>query len=235
MKGSPAGAGGGALRISRLYAPANRGRRPPVRRCRVRERSAGDGKMLVHAATPVDRDRGGARKLVQTLEEPLRDGGESTCAFRAGRRFDDRGSGVSPFPNRDFERDLTEQGCLRVLRRLYAAALAEDLVTLLTTVTEEEAFIFDDAQNGDADLRRHREALVHVLERHLLRRRDDDRATRTDPLGQRERDVARPRRQIQDEIVEVPPVHALQELQKGSLQHPPAPHHRPLLLLVPTP
>src|ERR1043165_1596947 len=108
------------------------------------ERSAGDGQMLVHAAATVDGHGARPRKLVESMDEPFREGREGARTFRAGRGFHDRRSGVTPLTNGQLEGDLGEERRLCVGRRLGASARAEYFVALRTTVTDEVALVLDD-------------------------------------------------------------------------------------------
>ena len=64
------------------------------------------------------------------------------------------------------------------------------------------------------------------LLRERLRRRHDHRLGARQQLAERDRDVAGPGRHVDDEHVELAPVHVLQELLERTVQHRPAPHHR---------
>ena len=65
-----------------------------------------------------------------------------------------------------------------------------------------------------------------VGQRHLLRRRDDDRSGDRNRLAQAQRDVAGARRHVDDEVVEIVPAHLAEELLDGAVQHRPAPDDR---------
>ena len=88
-------------------------------------------------------------------------------------------------------------------RHLLAAAVAEDVGFVLAVGAHEVAHVLDDAERRDVQLLVHRDRAPAVGERHLLRRRHDDRAGDRHRLAEAERDVAGARRQIDDEIVEV--------------------------------
>ena len=92
--------------------------------------------------------------------------------------------------------------------------------------TDEVAHVLDDAERRDVELLVHRERATAVGERHLLRRRDDDRARDRHRLAEAQHDVARSGRQIDDQIVEVRPPHFTEELLQRPVQHRPAPDDR---------
>ncbi len=87
------------------------------------------------------------------------------------------------------------------------------------------AHVLDDADDGDADLLEHLEALARVEQRDVLRRGDDDRTRDRHLLRQRELDVAGARRQVDHEIVELAPVGLAQQLLERAGDHRAAPYH----------
>ena len=76
---------------------------------------------------------------------------------------------------------------------------------------------------GTSTRRPHRQRLLDVDHRHLLRRRHHHRAGDRQELRQRELRVAGPRRQVDDQVVELAPVHVLDELLQELVDHRPAP------------
>ena len=76
-------------------------------------------------------------------------------------------------------------------RHLLAAAVSEDVGFVAAVRTDEMAHVLDDAERRDVQLLIHPNGAAAVGERHLLRRRDDDRPGHRDGLAQAQRDVAR--------------------------------------------
>ena len=72
-----------------------------------------------------------------------------------------------------------------------------------------DAHVLDDAEDRDADLLEHLEALARVEQGDVLRRGDDHRAGHRHLLRQGQLDVAGARRQVDDQVVEVVPVVSL--------------------------
>ncbi len=68
------------------------------------------------------------------------------------------------------------------------------------------------------------------LLRRRLRRRHDERLGTREELAERHRDVARPRRHVHEQRVELAPVDVGEELLERLVQHRPAPHDRCVLL-----
>ena len=68
------------------------------------------------------------------------------------------------------------------------------------------------------------------LLRSRLRRRHDERLGAREELAERHRDVARPRRHVHEEGVQLPPVDVGEELLERLVEHRPAPHDRRVLL-----
>ena len=77
--------------------------------------------------------------------------------------------------------------------------------------------------NGNLQLAEHRDGPGGIEQRDLLRRADDHRAGQRQALRQGQRDVAGPGRQVNDQVVERPPVHLVEELLHDPVEHRP-PH-----------
>src|SRR6185436_4999183 len=107
-----------------------------------------------------------------------------------------------------------------------AAAVAEDLGALLAVAADEVAHVLDHAEQRDVELAEHADGLAHVGDRDALRRGDHDRARHRHALGHRQRHVAGAGRQVDDEVVELAPLHVAHELLHRAVQHRPAPDDR---------
>ena len=86
--------------------------------------------------------------------------------------------------------------------------------------------VLDHAEELHPGLLRHLRGPRRDLLREELRRRHDDRLRARQELAERDRDVAGPRRHVDDEHVELAPVHVGEELLERAVQHRAAPHHR---------
>ena len=73
--------------------------------------------------------------------------------------------------------------------------------------------------------REHLEGLARVLQADVAGRGDDHGAGERDGLHQRDDHVAGAGRQIDDEVIELAPLHLLQELADDLVQHGAAHHH----------
>ena len=82
----------------------------------------------------------------------------------------------------------------------------------------------------DVQLLIHPHGAAAVGQRHLLRRRDDDRADDRHGLAQAERDVAGARRHVDDQVVEIVPGDIAEELLDRAVQHRPAPDDRRIVV-----
>ena len=69
-------------------------------------------------------------------------------------------------------------------------------------------------------------ALRASCKRNVAGRGDHDGAGQRHGLHQRDHDIARARRQIDDEVVELSPLHLAEKLLDDGMQHRPAPHQR---------
>ena len=123
----------------------------------------------------------------------------------------DRLAGVAAGAQLGNEGNLPEQRHLELIGELLAAPLAEQAV-LGAVIAEEPRHVLDDADHLEVDLARHvRGALSNLLRRRLRRGDDDDLRARKE-LRHRQRDVARARRHVDDEVVGLTPVDVGEEL-----------------------
>ena len=70
------------------------------------------------------------------------------------------------------------------------------------------------------------ELLKSVILRHLLRRTHHHRPRQLQQLRHRERNIPGPRRQIDDQVIQITPRRLLHELLERAVRHRPAPHQR---------
>ena len=90
---------------------------------------------------------------------------------------------------------------------------------------DEGAHVFDYAEDFDIDLAEHFDGFADVGEGDGGGRGDDDRAGDRDGLDQRELHVAGAGREIDQQIVELAPDYAAQELRDYAVEHRAAPDH----------
>ena len=112
------------------------------------------------------------------------------------------------------------------LRRALAAAGGEDIDLVIAVRADEVAHVLGDAEDFDVHLVEHLDGLARILQRNVGGRGDDDGAGQRHGLGQRDHHVAGAGRQIDDEVVELSPGHAPEELLDDAVQHGTAPHQR---------
>src|ERR1019366_554895 len=105
-------------------------------------------------------------------------------------------------------------------------AEAEDVDAALAMRTIKEAHVLDDPQDVHVDLAKHFNGLADIGERDSRRRGDKDRPGDRHYLNQRKLDVACARREIHDQIIQLAPLDAAQELLHDAMEHRPAPDHR---------
>ncbi len=108
-------------------------------------------------------------------------------------------------------------------RHALAAALAEDVVLLAAAVAEEGAHVLDDAEHGDRDLGEHAQPLAGVDHGDLLGRGDDEGAGHGAVLGEGQLDVAGAGGQVDQQVVELAPVDAEEEVLDHLAGHGTAP------------
>jgi len=133
---------------------------------------------------------------------------------------------VPGLPHARLDRDGAEEGDLELVRHPLPAPGREDLVSGAAVRADEVAHVLDHAQGGDVHLVEHRLAADDVGEGHVLGGGHQHRSDRLDLLGERELHVAGSRGEVDDEVVEVAPVHVAEELVDGAMDHGAAPDHR---------
>ena len=136
---------------------------------------------------------------------------------------------------RRIQRHLPEQRHIRAdrprqaLGDLTAAALAEH--SHRGAVGQHQPrHVLDDADDALTGLQRDRTRALGDLGRGQLRCCHNEDLGAWDQLRHRDRDVAGARRQVEQQHVQIAPVHVGEELLKRAVQHRPAPHHRRIAL-----
>ena len=139
--------------------------------------------------TRVTRDR-------QLRGRALGRGDEGESRRRLGLADDERHAGIAPLADRLVNRNPPEKRNAEIAGHLLAAAVAEDISLVLAVTAHEVAHVLDDAERRDVELFVHRDRAARIRQRHLLRRRHDNRARNGHRLAEAQRDVARPRRHV---------------------------------------
>ena len=106
-----------------------------------------------------------------------------------------------------------------------AAAFAEHALLVAAVRADVDAHVLDDAEHRHVDLLEHLDALAGIGQRDGLRRGHDHGAAHRHALRQGELDVARARRHVHDEVVELPPARLREQLVQGGCHHGPSPGH----------
>ena len=130
---------------------------------------------------------------------------------------------VGLLAQRHRQRHLAEQRDLDLVREQLAAALAEELEALAAR-RGEAGHVLDHAGDLELDLVGHLGRAARDLLRGRLRRRDDHELRLRQQLGERHRDVAGARREVDQQVVELAPLDVLEELRERLVQHRPAPY-----------
>src|SRR5688572_3907673 len=154
-----------ASSISRLCAPANGSldRRDVEMSLDV---SARDGQVAIDPTTAIDMQRGAdGRHLVDAGEELFGDSHERPGCLRTWSSLNHWDTAVTGLSHLWVQRDLPQEWGLGHGGDFRASASAEDFVPFAAAVANEVALVLDDAEDGNADLLRHRDRLVNVLQR----------------------------------------------------------------------
>lgn len=108
------------------------------------------------------------RDSAQPGAEFLRDRAE--CGRLRGSRIchDDRAARVTAVPNRRIDGDPPEERYAQLLRRSFTASKGEDLRPFPAMAADEVAHVFDDAEERDIDLLKHRHTLPERRRARLL-------------------------------------------------------------------
>ncbi|CAG9197453.1 hypothetical protein BGLA2_1250004 [Burkholderia gladioli] len=147
-----------------------------------------------------------------------------------GRGGHGRRAAVGLLADRDVQRQAAKHRHAVVGRHARGAPRAEHVFLVPAVRADVDAHVLDDAEDRDAHLLEHLEALLGVEQGDVLRRGDDHRAGHRHALRQRELDVAGARRHVDDQVVQVLPVGLSQQLFQRRGRHRPAPDHRIVLV-----
>src|SRR3954452_23568740 len=141
----------------------------------------------------------------------------------------DRHPGVPTRPDWLVERNATEERDGEIGGEFFSSPLAEDIALVPTFGTHEVAHVLDDAQRRHIQLLIHPHGAPRVGNRNDLRSRDDDAAGDGDRLAQRERDVAGAWWHVDDQIIDILPSRAAEELLDDPVKHGAAPDYRRII------
>ena len=119
------------------------------------------------------------------------------------------GTFVAAFADALDEGDLAQERDAVFIGHVLTAVTPEDVVLVVGQFGRREPrHVLDDAQDGlfHLGLAEHIDALFDIRHGDLLRRGDDDGAAQRNVVDQRDVDVTGPRRQVDQEIVELAPL-----------------------------
>ena len=108
--------------------------------------------------------------------------------------------------------------------------MAEDVVPLAALRTDEKAHVLNDSENGNVRSAEHIQSLARIDQRQVLRRRYDNGPRQWDLLRHGELHVARARRHVDHQDIQVAPVDFTQHLRQSLDDHWPAPDDRGALV-----
>src|SRR5512141_504474 len=133
---------------------------------------------------------------------------------------------VPTFANVGIEFDVAEELESKLFRRTLSTTFTEGIDLMIAMRAHEVAHVLDHADHFYLHLAEHLDGLARVLQRYVARRGDHDRSRHRHGLHQRDHDVSRAWRQIDDQVIEFSPLHLREELLDDGVQHRPAPHQR---------
>ena len=134
-------------------------------------------------------------------------------------------AGVALLADGDVQRQRAEQRHAVLRRHPFATALPEQVLHVAALGAGMDGHVLDDAQHRHLDFLEHLQRFLGIQRGDVLRRGDDDRPGHRDLLRQRQLDVARPRRQVDQQVIQVAPVDIGKKLIYRAMQHWPAPGH----------
>ncbi|OAV68309.1 hypothetical protein Barb6_02149 [Bacteroidales bacterium Barb6] len=111
--------------------------------------------------------------------------------------------------------------------------LAENIISVVWQFRRREpCHILHESEHGHINLFRlkHTDSLAGIRQSHLLRSGNNNRPRNRQCLHHRQVNIARPRRQVYQEIVQFAPVGIAYQLFQGIARHRPAPKHRIFLI-----
>src|SRR6202035_5600645 len=133
---------------------------------------------------------------------------------------------ATPLTNAPIEWDLAQERDIHPLGQGLRPAMAEDIFAFAAVRADEITHVLDQPQVRDFQRVEHLDGAPDVGRRDVLRRGDDHGARHRDALRHRQLHVARPRRQVDDQVIQLAPVDVEQKLPDGSREHGSAPDGR---------
>ena len=137
------------------------------------------------------------------------------------RRYS-RSSSITRLANEWLDRHLAEQRNLQSSSLPCTAACSKNIVALAIAGTQEVAHVLHDSEHRNIRLCKHRRGLARVDKRDLLRCRHNHRSRQGDGLHNRQLDVSRAGRKVENKVIEIPPGHLTQKLLRVAGHHRPA-------------
>ena len=130
----------------------------------------------------------------------------------------------------DIERQLAQHIDAVLLRHALSASGAENVLFMAAVRADVRAHVLDDAEDGHFHLLEHAQALACIEQCDVLWGRDDHGPTHRHTLRQRELRIARARRHVHDQIVEIAPARRFEQLHQRLRDHRSSPDHRLLFV-----
>ena len=152
------------------------------------------------------------------------DGGDGAGGGGVWIAAEDRRAAVAALAQCRLQRHLAEQGDSEISRQRGAATLAEGVRGLAAARAGETGHVLDHADQRLAELLDHLRRSRSRRAGRLLRGRDEHGLGAGQQLPEREADVARAGRHVDQQVVERAPVDIGEELLQRPVQHRPAPH-----------
>ena len=110
-------------------------------------------------------------------------------------------------------------------RHATPAVLAKNVLGVSALAAHVHSHVFHQAQNRHAHFFEHADAFAGIDQGDVLRCGDDDRASQRHALRQRQGNVARAWRHVDDQIIQITPKGLAQQLLQGLRDHGTAPNH----------
>ena len=132
---------------------------------------------------------------------------------------DYRDTRVSPFYNLFDNRHFAKKRNVKSIGQGFSAALTEDIVFLIATITDKIAHVLNNTEKGNFDLLKHFYALVRINQADFLRSGHYHRAGNWCLLSQGQLHIAGTWRQVDNQVIQLAPLHVLQKLLNDATQH----------------
>src|ERR1700675_443669 len=140
--------------------------------------------------------------------------------------FQHRGlASITCFAQFGIELNRPQESYAELLGGSFRSSTRKDIDFVIAMRANEVAHVLDDTHQIDFHLPKHFDGFAPVLQRHVGGSRYHNCSGKRDGLHQRQGYVARARRKIDYQVVELPPLHGVQELANDLVQHGAAPDY----------